>query len=336
MVSILLAARNEESTIERCLLAFTKLDYPVDKLEILIGDDASDDRTRELAQGFFMKYPHMQWYAIDRTIGKSSGKANVLAQLAQKAKGDYFFITDCDVAVPKHWITSMLTYFTTEVGICSGTTTCKQGNFFANLQRVDWLHFMGYIKAFANVGISCTSVGNNMAVRATAYRQTGGYENMNFSITEDYKLFKEVTSLGWQWRNSLEASTLGSATYIDSLRELMHQRKRWLMGAAELPIKWKLMIVLYGLFLPALFAVLFINIHWFLLVWFSKNFIQTLFLIVLFKKSDEKSPHLFFMVFFYEIYLWFITVSSALFYVWPSKSVWKGRRYSSKGLVSID
>ena len=40
-VSLLLAARNEALLIERCLAAIDQLDYPKDKLEILIGDDVA-------------------------------------------------------------------------------------------------------------------------------------------------------------------------------------------------------------------------------------------------------------------------------------------------------
>ena len=109
-----------------------------------------------------------------------------------------------------------------------------------------------------------------MAVRAEAYWQTGGYETMDFSITEDYKLFKEVTSNGWGWSTSLEPDTLGLAWYIPSLKEMLHQRKRWLIGAQELPMNWKLMILLYGCFIPALVVMLKIDQHLAMNVWLAK------------------------------------------------------------------
>ena len=331
-VSVLLAARNEEKTILRCLQAFSQLDYPNDKIEFLIGNDDSQDKTKQLALDFTKQLTNFKIIDINNSLGKAAGKANVLAHLAYIAKGDFFFITDCDVAVNPQWIKSLLSNFCDDVGIVSGTTTCKSGNFFENLQSFDWLHFMGYIKAFANMGISCTSVGNNMAVRAQAYRQTGGYENIDFSITEDYKLFSEVTKRGWGWRNILEPQSLGLATYISSLNELMHQRKRWLIGAEELPLNWKTLIVIYGLFLPAILYLSYIYpilAFVFLLVKFS---LQSLFIYLLLKKTELKlrKDILFYII--YEAYLHILTVATVIFYILPLKSVWKGRKYGKNGL----
>lgn len=44
-VTILIPARNEEKVIGRTLEFMSKLDYPVDKLEILVLDDVSTDNT---------------------------------------------------------------------------------------------------------------------------------------------------------------------------------------------------------------------------------------------------------------------------------------------------
>ena len=202
------------------------------------------------------------------------------------------------------------------------------GDGFATMQSMDWLHFMGYIKAFAKVGVGCTSVGNNMAVRAEAYWQTGGYEQMDFSITEDYRLFQEVTSRGWGWRNVLNAETLGLAWYIPEIGEMLHQRKRWLIGARDLPWNWKLMIVLYGLFLPAL-AVLFVfNIKLAGLIWFLKAMVQSVFIQVLCFKAKIR-PFRFYQMLLYEIYVICNTLATAVFYFLPIPSVWKGRTYNA-------
>jgi len=235
------------------------LNYPTDKIEVLIGNDDSTDSTSELVEEFIKDKPQFQMYHIDKTVGKGRGKANVLGQLAHKASGDFFFITDVDVKLPEKWILALLQEFKEKVGIVSGTTKCERGSLFATLQAMDWLHFMGYIKAFANAKIGCTSVGNNMAVRAEAYWQTGGYEEIDFSITEDYKLFKEVTTRGWEWRTIMSPESLGLAWYIPKVSEMLHQRKRWLIGARELPLNWKSMIVLYGLFIPAVAALFWWN-----------------------------------------------------------------------------
>jgi succinoglycan biosynthesis protein ExoA len=52
LVSIVVAVRNEERHIGACLDALLAQDYPRDRLEILVMDGASTDRTREIAASF--------------------------------------------------------------------------------------------------------------------------------------------------------------------------------------------------------------------------------------------------------------------------------------------
>lgn len=330
-VSLLLAARNEEALILRSLKAIDQLDYPKEKIQVLIGDDQSTDNTSKLVQEFIADKKNFTLLKIPGNMGKGRGKANVLAHLAHLATGDFFFITDVDVKLPQNWIKAMLAQFKPEVGIVSGTTMCERGKWFARMQSIDWLHFMGYIKSFAKMNVSCTSVGNNMAVRAQAYWETGGYENIDFSITEDYKLFEEVTSRGWGWANSLKPDTLGLAWYIPELSELLHQRKRWLIGAKDLPMLWKTLIVIYGLFIPSLLILFFINVKWALAVWLIKFLFQSLFIFTLASKAQIK-PFSMLDLMAYEFYVLFTTVLSAVFYAMPIKSVWKGRVYNKEYL----
>jgi cellulose synthase/poly-beta-1,6-N-acetylglucosamine synthase-like glycosyltransferase len=335
MVSILLAARNEEQLILRNLTAINALNYPKDKLEILIGNDESTDNTAQLVTDFIKDKPYFRLFHIDKTVGKGRGKANVLGQLAHKASGEFYFITDVDVKLPRNWILALLQEFTEGVGLVSGTTKCERGSLFATLQSIDWLHFMGYIKAFANAGVGCTSVGNNMAVRAEAYWQTGGYEEIDFSITEDYKLFKEVTARGWQWRTIMGEDSLGLAWYIPSIKEMLHQRKRWLIGARELPFNWKGMIILYGLFIPVVLAVFWFNPRLAFAIWISKFLVQSVFIIFL-CLAAERRPFSFLYLIVYEFYVILNTAATAIFYWLPIKSIWKGREYnlSSFGTIS--
>ena len=49
-VAVIVAAYNEEPVIERRIENLLELDYPRDKLEIVVTSDASTDRTEELAR----------------------------------------------------------------------------------------------------------------------------------------------------------------------------------------------------------------------------------------------------------------------------------------------
>lgn len=331
-VSILLAARNEENLIIRSLTSIANLNYPLDKLEVLIGNDQSTDNTAALVNEFIKDKPNFKLFYIDKNKGKGRGKANVLAHLAHQANGLFFFITDVDVQLPKQWIHDLLGEFDVKVGIVSGTSTCQASNsWFSKMQSIDWLHFMGYIQSFANMNVGCTSVGNNMAVREKAYWQTGGFERIDFSITEDYKLFKEVTKRGWEWRTILTPGSLGLASHIPSWKEMLHQRKRWLIGARELTLDWKMIIILYGLFIPALLFFFIYNPFIAIAIWSLKWLIQSVYIQTLARKVGLKPFSLIHLV-TYEVYVMTNTFITAIFFFLPVKTVWKGRIYSHNDL----
>ena len=90
-VSILLAARNEEANIERCLKSLDALQFPKENLEICIGDDDSSDKTAEIIQAYIKEKPQFKYYKISQQTDGLKGKANVLAQLAHVTTGDFLF-----------------------------------------------------------------------------------------------------------------------------------------------------------------------------------------------------------------------------------------------------
>ena len=59
-VTVIVAAYNEEPVIERRLDNLLALDYPGDKLEIVVASDASDDRTNELVEAVAAREPRVR------------------------------------------------------------------------------------------------------------------------------------------------------------------------------------------------------------------------------------------------------------------------------------
>ena len=56
VVSIVIPCRNEEKYIGRCLDSVIEQDYPKDKMEILVVDGMSEDRTRKIINKYIKKY----------------------------------------------------------------------------------------------------------------------------------------------------------------------------------------------------------------------------------------------------------------------------------------
>jgi glycosyltransferase involved in cell wall biosynthesis len=65
-VSVIVAAHNEEDVIERRLENLLQLDYPADKLELVVASDASTDRTDERVQAVAAREPRVRLLACER------------------------------------------------------------------------------------------------------------------------------------------------------------------------------------------------------------------------------------------------------------------------------
>ncbi len=85
-MTMIIAAYNEERDIVRKLENTLALDYPRDKLEVLVASDGSTDRTNELVAGFG---PPVKLLALPRA-GKTSGQN----QAAAIATGDVLVFSD--------------------------------------------------------------------------------------------------------------------------------------------------------------------------------------------------------------------------------------------------
>lgn len=325
-VSILIAARNEEENIINCLRSINHMDYPKEKLQVLIGNDQSEDETPNLIANYIADKSHMTLVNITEKLGKARGKANVLAQLAHMAKGSYFLITDADIQVNPKWAKELVTHFDSpKMGIVSGTTIVRDKGYMGRMQEIDWMYFMGLLKSFANIKLHCTAVGNNMAIKKEAYFSTGGYEHLDFSITEDYKMYNAVRKKGWKTKNILNPRSLNRSSAIASFITLMHQRKRWLTGAKELPFYWWLLFGVFGLFMPAIVLLAMVNLKLAVIFYGIKLSLQTATVVVLQQQLKIKKNIDY--LFGYEIYSLGISLCTQLFYVWPSKLVWKNRSY---------
>jgi cellulose synthase/poly-beta-1,6-N-acetylglucosamine synthase-like glycosyltransferase len=325
-VSILIAVRNEEVNIVNCLKSIELIDYPKNKLEIIIGNDNSTDNTEYLVSEFIKNKKYFKILNITHNLGNAKAKANVLAHLFNKCNGEIVFITDADIKVKATWIKTILPYFlNNEIGIVSGTTVVLGNSLFAKMQSIDWLYFSGLLTAFDNLGLKSTAVGNNMAVKKTAYLATGGYQAFNFSVTEDLALFNAITQKGFKAINLLESNNLNFSKPQFSIKNFLHQRKRWLIGAKDLNTKWKLLFALMGFFYPALFILVFFSYKNAFAILLSKFLLQTAIALIVSKRLKIKTK-IYYLILF-EIYALISTFAVSIFYVLPIKMIWKERNY---------
>ncbi|MDH5367544.1 MAG: glycosyltransferase [Cyclobacteriaceae bacterium] len=320
-VSVLLAARNEEANIERCLNSLASLDYPIDKLQILVGDDCSEDNTWQIIDKFQSKYPFIQSFHITEQIGEQKGKANVLAQLAHKATGNFFLVTDADMLLPPSWIHGMLSAMEKKVGLAIGVTHDDNNK----MQNIDWLFALGMVKVITDLGLPVTGMGNNMIVSKEAYKSVGGYESLPFSITEDLELFKHIKKKGHECKHLFQKEVLGKTLPIKGLFNLLNQRKRWMKGAYELQWHMIILLIFQACFYPCLIALLFVAPLIASVIFTTKIILQFFFMMLIRKRLNLSFNLL--SALLYEFYSIFISIFSVLYYLLPVKIIWKGREY---------
>jgi cellulose synthase/poly-beta-1,6-N-acetylglucosamine synthase-like glycosyltransferase len=92
-ISILLAVYNEEKVIEQKIASTFKTGYPKEKIEFLIGSDASTDDTNRIINDYAEQWPQIKLVHFEGRTGKS-GIINALADMAQN---EIFILTDANV-----------------------------------------------------------------------------------------------------------------------------------------------------------------------------------------------------------------------------------------------
>lgn len=114
-VSMLLSVYNEKDVIEQKINNFLSLDYPVDKLELLVISDGSDDGTDEI-----VRQHSSERIRLLRQEGRG-GKTRALNLAAQEARGDILFFTDADSMLKSDCMIKLTAPFANpEVGLVSG------------------------------------------------------------------------------------------------------------------------------------------------------------------------------------------------------------------------
>lgn len=327
-ISILLAVRNEVHTVNHTLNSLEALNYPKDKYEVLMGDDSSDDGSTKILKTWDKETNNFFYISIESNKDNLDAKANVLAQLADKARGDYFMVTDADALVPETWIEKHLACFKSGTGIQSGFSLVKPDGFFSSMQMLDWGLALGMVKIVSGWNLPVTGVGNNMIFSNEAYQKVGGYRSIPFSITEDFALFREVVKNGYGFQQLANEESLVRTYAISGFWNLLNQRKRWMRGAMELPAFMKLLLVIQALYFPSMLAMVFINPLVAIPLFGLKTTIQSLFISKILDRLNQYIPlgHLF----IFEIYNGFLSIALMIFYLLPLPVKWKGRKYSKE------
>ncbi|MBR9975121.1 MAG: glycosyltransferase, partial [Bacteroidetes bacterium] len=234
-VSVLVAARNEEQNISRCLEALSALQYD-GEIEIIVVDDHSTDDTQRIMHDWAGRDSRIRVMQPGEQIAGLRGKANAIAQAIEQCKGEIILTTDADCAVPRAWVKETVAQYDGDTGCVCGYTLICTDSVFAGMQSLDWAYLMTIASAGVGWGYALSAVGNNMSFRRTAYHDVGGYQGIGFSVTEDFALFKAIAyTTKWKVRYPANPRALVWSEPCADFTELFRQKRRWGKGGLDIP-----------------------------------------------------------------------------------------------------
>ncbi len=249
-VSIIVAARNEEDNLADCLSSLAQIDYPAEKMELVLVDHDSEDSTYAILNDFAR---NRKKCTILRTAAPGpplSGKAAAVSQGIEVSGGEIVLLTDADCAVPNTWVRSIVSAFSEGITAVGGFTALqlsdtKKNSILFGAQSLDWLYLQSCAAACAALGRPLTWMGNNLAFRRTAYEDIGGYAALGFSITEDYTLLRALyTKDSSSVRFIRDGDSLVKSKPVPTFGDIYRQRLRWAIGGSSIHVLGKCLIFL--------------------------------------------------------------------------------------------
>ena len=104
-VSVIIPCRNEEKFISVCLNSIIKNDYPKERLEILVVDGMSEDKTREIVEKYTRQYPFVKLLENPKKITPAAMNIGI-----KNSKGEIIIKMDAHTIYEKDYISKCVKY----------------------------------------------------------------------------------------------------------------------------------------------------------------------------------------------------------------------------------
>ena len=226
--SVIIAARNEENSITRCLEAIALQNYPVDLFELIIVNDHSMDLTEKAVYDFIANHPGLSVRMLNAT---GEGKKRAIAEGINIATSRLILVTDADCQMSEGWIRSFAVSYEKKGFRCiSGPVKMTGKGVFASLQGLEFMSLIGSGAGSISAGMPVMCNGANFCYEKTAFESVGGFEdNQHYASGDDVFLMLKINkhfgsgSVGFL---KDRAAIVTTAAQPD-LRSFLRQRMRW-------------------------------------------------------------------------------------------------------------
>jgi cellulose synthase/poly-beta-1,6-N-acetylglucosamine synthase-like glycosyltransferase len=229
MVTVVVAARNEEKVIGQCLQTLIQQTYPAEKYEIIIVDDGSEDKTASLVKSYSERVSNVHLLSLPTSGERRTGrKPLALAKGIARATGEIILTTDADCIVPKRWIEMMINHFEEGVVFVAGPVAEQASNSF--FSRLEQLEFLGLITTAAGLigsGRPIICNGANLAYRKSAFAAVGGFDEHESSNDDESLMNKIVQRKIGSVVFAPESDAVVSTISANTMTSFFRQRIRW-------------------------------------------------------------------------------------------------------------
>ena len=277
VVSIIISAFNEQKTIQNCIESLSRLEYPKDKLEIVVVNDGSTDDTCGVVSHLASKSGLV---FIDNKANK--GKAACLNQGILASKGTLVACMDADTEVEPDILKKTVPYF--KDGSVAAVTVSVEvkdpKNLIEKIISMEYLIGLSlYLKALSFLGSINVTPGPFSIFKKSILVQIGLFDKNN--ITEDLEIAYRIHKFGYKIENCMSAKV--RTITPNSLKQLYVQRKRWYSGALHTVSHHKSILFdkklgFFGFVIPYMFLLIFVGMSLFFYALFlsAKNLVTSM------------------------------------------------------------
>ncbi|MDQ3108653.1 MAG: glycosyltransferase [Bacteroidota bacterium] len=227
-ISIILPVRNEEKNIAVCLESLDGLNYPKEKYEIILVDDHSTDRTKNIAQQFSKLIHNLK---IVDNLPQAAGKKSAITLGIEAAKGEYIATTDGDCSVPENWLLNIALEFEKRdaVFVAGPVAYKKQFSILRDMLQIEQLVLQIVSAGAMKMGFPLMCSGANLAYKKQFFKDSGGYEQDKFVSGDDMMLLLKTRHLPKEnIRFISKKSSIVRTNSAAGFTEAIHQRSRWI------------------------------------------------------------------------------------------------------------
>jgi cellulose synthase/poly-beta-1,6-N-acetylglucosamine synthase-like glycosyltransferase len=231
-VSVLIPAYNEERVIERSVSQVLASENV--RLEVIVIDDGSRDRTSEVVEKAFAGEPRVRLLKLE-----NSGKARALNQGLSIAQSEIVIALDADTQFEPGTIARLARWFAGNEKLAAVAGNAKVGNrvnIATKWQALEYITAQNLERrALARLGAMTVVPGAVGAWRKSAILEGGGYPPD--TLAEDQDLTIAVQRGGWDV--AYDQSAIAWTEAPQTLAQLARQRFRWAFGTIQCVWKHK-------------------------------------------------------------------------------------------------